>query len=136
VSRDGSAWQDLRKRSGFDRSDVCLKAFVTSSGSGDRFAPKVVVEAVEAPAGTSAHVRFTLTDPPFSCGSAVVKLWLRDRHGTTVRQARIPAVAVGEREIWRFVAPQGRGAYHIVARAWDVAGHRQVSLSRAAFKVL
>ena len=136
VSRDGSAWQDLRKRSGFDRSDVCLKAFVSASGAADRAAPEVVLTGAAAPAGSTAHVRFTLTDPPFSCGSAVVKLWLRDRHGTTLRQARIPAVAVDEREIWRFVAPTQRGTYTVIARAWDVAGHRQVALSRAALKVL
>jgi C1A family cysteine protease len=135
VSRDGSTWSDLRKRSGFARSDVCLKAFVTATGPRDKAAPRVVLEGANARRRSSARVFFTLTDPPFSCGSAVVRLWLRDARGRTVRSARIPAVAVNEREAWRFVAPKRRGAYRIVARSWDVAGHRQAAASTAVLHV-
>ena len=41
-----------------------------------------------------------------------------------LRRIRIPAAAVNERDTWRFAAPKRRGDYRIVARAWDVAGHR------------
>jgi len=131
VSRDGSVWSDLRTRPGFGHSDVCLKAFVTAAGAGDDAAPTVAIEPSTAARGGIARIRFTLVDPPFSCGSAVVKLWLRDRAGRTLRQVRIPAVAVNEREVWRFATPKRRGSYRIVARAWDVDGHRQAELSRA-----
>ena len=40
ISRDGAAWKDLRTRSGFGSSDVCLKAFVDSSGRRGRRAPR------------------------------------------------------------------------------------------------
>ena len=136
VSPDGVAWTDLRRRAGFGHSDVCLKAFVSASGPADRAAPRVMLEGTDARRGTGARVRFTLTDPPFSCGSAVVRLWLRDARGRTLRYARIPAVAVNEREVWRFAAPKRRGAYRIVARSCDVAGHRQTAASTAVLRVL
>jgi len=44
-------------------------------------------------------------------------------------------VAVNEREVWRFSAPKLRGAYRIVARSWDVAGHRQEAASTAVLRV-
>ena len=135
VSRDGSAWADLRRRSGFGSSDVCLKAFVTAAGLGDRAAPRVALAGAEARRGGPARLRFTLTDPDFSCGSAVVKLWLRDQRGSALRQIRVPAVAVNEPDSWRFVAPTRRGTYRVFARAWDVAGHRQAVLSRATLTV-
>jgi len=135
VSRDGVVWTDLRKRRGFGSSDVCLKAFVTASGRADRAAPRVILEGADARRGTGARIHFTLTDSPFSCGSAVVRLWLRDARGRTLRHARIPAVAVNEREVWRFSAPKRRGAYRIVARSWDVAGHRQEAASTAVLRV-
>jgi len=135
VSRDGGTWSDLRARPGFGRSDVCLKAFVTSDAAGDRAAPTVTLEGAEARPGSTARVRFTVNDPPFSSGSAVVRLWLRDARGRTVRTARVPGVAVNEREVWCFAAPARRGAYRVVARAWDVTGHRQATLSRAVLRV-
>jgi hypothetical protein len=124
VSRDGVAWKDLRTRTGFGASDVCLKAFVDSAGERDEAPPRVHLEAATAAPGTGVRVRFTLTDPAFSSGSAVVKLQLRDGRGTVLRVLRIPGVTVNEPDTWRFAAPKRRGDYKIVARAWDVAGHR------------
>ena len=124
VSRDGVAWKDLRTRAGFGASDVCLKAFVDSAGARDEAAPRVRLEPTSAGPGETARVRFTLTDPAFSSGSAVVKLLLYDGRGKVLRVLRVPAVTVNERDTWRFAAPKRRGDYKIVARAWDVTGHR------------
>ena len=124
ISRDGATWLDLRRRTGFASSDVCLKAFVDAAGAHDEAAPRVRLEPANARPGAGARVHFTLTDPAFSSGSAVVKLWLRDAAGHVLRRLRIPAVSVNERDTWRFRAPKRRGRYRVVARAWDVAGHR------------
>jgi hypothetical protein len=94
----------------------------------------VRLEPATARPGAGTRVRFTLTDPAFSSGSAVVKLWLRDASGRALRQLRIPAVSVNERDTWRFAAPARRGDYKIVARAFDVTGHRSV-LTRALLEV-
>jgi hypothetical protein len=51
-----------------------------------------------------------------------------------LHRIRIPAAAVNERDTWRFAAPRRRGEYRILARAWDVAGHRSVT-TRAALRV-
>jgi hypothetical protein len=134
ISRDGVTWKDLRTRSGFGSSDVCLKAFVDSAGTRDEAPPRVSLEPASARPGTGTRVRFTLTDPAFSGGSAVVKLWLRDSSGRVLRKMRIPAVSVNERETWRFAAPKRRGDYRVVARAWDVAGHRS-ALTRTVLQV-
>ncbi len=64
----------------------------------------------------------------------MIKLRLRDARGRTLRELRIPARAVNERDAWRFAAPRRRGDYVIVARAWDVAGHRSV-LTRTVLQV-
>jgi C1A family cysteine protease len=124
VSRDGVTWKDLRTRSGYGASDVCLKAFVDSSGRGDEAAPRVRLEPATAAPGKGARIRFTLTDPAFSSGSAVVKLKLYDGRGAVLRVLRRSGVSVNERDTWRFTAPRRRGDYKVVARAWDVAGHR------------
>jgi hypothetical protein len=134
ISRDGVAWKDLRAKPGFAASDVCLKAFVDSAGAADRAAPQVRLESAVARPGAGTRVYFTLTDPAFSSGSAVVKLWLHGAGGRVLRQLRVPAVTVNERDAWRFAAPKRRGDYRIVARAWDVAGHRSV-LTRATLEV-
>lgn len=134
ISRDGLAWRDLRTRSGFGSSDVCLKAFVDSAAAGDQAAPRVQLEPATARPGAGARIRYTLTDPAFSSGSAVVKLWLRDARGRALRQLRMPAVMVNERDTWRFAAPKRRGDYRIVARAWDVAGHAS-AVTRALLEV-
>jgi len=134
ISRDGVAWRDLRTKPGFGSSDVCLKAFIDAPADADDAPPRVVLEPASVRPGAGARVHFTLTDPAFSSGSAVVKLWLRDASGRVLRQLRVPAVTVNERDTWRFAAPARRGDYRIVARAWDVAGHRSV-LTRALLKV-
>jgi len=134
ISRDGVTWKDLRTRSGYASSDVCLKAFVDSSGGGDVAAPRVRLEPATARPRAGTRVHFTLLDPAFSSGSAVIKLWLEAPNGHVLRQLRIPGAAVNERDAWRFAAPAGRGAYHILARAWDVAGHAS-SVTRAFLKV-
>ena len=82
--------QDLRTKPGFANSDVCLKAFVDSAGAGDSAAPRVRLEPATARCSAGARIRFTLTDPAFSSGSAVVKLWLRDASGRVLRQLRDP----------------------------------------------
>ncbi len=41
ISRDGVVWKDLRTKSGFGSSDVCLKAFVDAAAGGDDAAPRV-----------------------------------------------------------------------------------------------
>jgi C1A family cysteine protease len=134
VSRDGVSWKDLRTRSGFGASDVCLKAFVDAPGARDTAAPRVRLEPADAAPGKGVRVRFTLTDPPFSSGSAVVKLQVYDGRGKMLRVQRIPGVAVNEQGTWRFAAPKRRGTYKIVARAWDVTGHR-APVTSAALRV-
>ena len=127
VSRDGATWTDLHARRGFAASDVCLKAFVDSSGARDSAAPRVRLQPATASSGAGTRVRFTLTDPPFSSGSAVVSLRLVSASGTTLRALRIPGASVNEDDVWRFPAPKRRGTYKVVARAWDVAGHASVT---------
>ena len=134
ISGDGVTWRDLRTRSGFASSDVCLKAFVDAAAGADGAPPRVLLEQASARPGQGARVRFTLTDPAFSSGSAVIKLWLRDASGRTLRELRIPAAAVNERDTWRFSAPGRRGDYRVLARAWDVAGHRS-ALARTTLQV-
>ncbi len=134
ISRNGVTWTDVRTKRGFRSSDVCLKAFVDAVEGGDDAPPRVVLEPTSARRGAGARVRFTLTDPAFSGGSAVIRLQVRDAHGRTLRKLRIPAATVNERDTWRFAAPQRRGDYQIVARAWDVAGHRSV-LTHAVLRV-
>jgi C1A family cysteine protease len=123
VSRDGAAWTDLRSRDGFTASDVCLKAFVDSSGVGDVAAPRVRLQPATASPGAGTRVRFSLTDPAFSSGSGVVKLRLVSPGGTTLRALRVPGASVNESDVWRLPAPKRPGTYKVVARAWDVAGH-------------
>ena len=123
ISRDGVTWKDLRTKRGYASSDVCLKAFVDSSGPGDVAAPRVRLQPATASPGGGTRIRFTLTDPAFSSGSGVVKLRLVNQTGTTLRMLRVPGASVNETDTWRFPAPERRGTYKIVARAWDVAGH-------------
>jgi len=134
ISRDGVTWRDLRTKPGYASSDVCLKAFVDSSGAGDAAAPRVRLEPATARPRVGTRIHFTLLDPAFSSGSAVIKLWLKAPNGRVLRQLRIPGAAVNERDAWRFTAPAGRGAYHIMARAWDVAGHAS-AVTRAVLRV-
>lgn len=135
VSRDGAQWTDLTRRDGFGRSNVCLKAFVTAADGGDTAAPRVRVADTEVRSGATARVRYTLGDPEFSCASAAVRIVVRNASGRLLRRVRIPAVAVGERGVWRFTCRLRPGTYRLEARAWDVAGNRQRSLSRATLRV-
>ena len=134
ISKDGVTWKDLRTRPGYGSSDVCLKAFVDSSGGRDTAAPHVRLEPATARPRAGTRIHFTLLDPAFSSGSAVIKLWLEAPNGHVLRQLRIPGAAVNERDAWRFAAPAGRGAYHVLARAWDVAGHKS-AVAKALLQV-
>ncbi|MGE5228697.1 MAG: lectin like domain-containing protein [Deltaproteobacteria bacterium] len=135
VSADGSSWTDLTSRTGLSRANVCLKAFVDAAGAADRRAPRVEVRGDVVGRGAQAVIRWRLTDPAFSSASAIVELSLRDAAGRLVAHRRIPAVAVGERGVWVLRASWPRGRYSVRGRAYDVAGGRQVTASRAAVVV-
>ena len=132
VSADGASWTDLTRREGLSQANVCLKAFVDDpSGEGDTGRPLVLVHGGTFRPGATVHVAWRLTDPAFSSASAIVVLAVRDGSGALVAQRRIPAVAVGERGVWSFVARWPRGRYAVTGRAFDVAGHRQAAVGRA-----
>ena len=132
VSADGASWTDLTERRGLSQANVCLKAFVDDpSGKGDTGLPQTLVQGGMFRPGATVHVGWRLTDPAFSSASAVVVLAVRNGSGALVAQRRIPAVAVGERGVWSFVARWPRGRYAVTGRAFDVAGHRQATVGRA-----
>jgi len=132
LSADGTAWTDLTTRAGLSQANVCLKAFVDDpSGKGDTGRPQALVHGGTFRPGATVHVGWRLTDPAFSSASAIVVLAVRDRSGALVARRRIPAVAVGERGVWSFVARWPRGRYAVTGRAFDVAGHRQAVAGRA-----
>ena len=138
VSADGTGWTDLTTRTGpgyRGLTNVCLKAFVDTSGPGDRRAPRVTVAATSVRQGERATVHWTLTDPAFSSASAVVVLEVRDRDGVELAAVRIPAVAVGERDVWTFVARWQPGTYVVTGAAYDVAGRQQTIPGRAVLVV-
>ena len=60
---------------------------------------------------------------------------VRDGAGGVVTKRRIPAVAVGERGTWSFRANWPAGRYQVTGRAYDVAGMRQTTPSRATIVV-
>jgi C1A family cysteine protease len=136
VSADGASWTDLTQRTGLSRASVCLKAFVDDpAGKGDTARPRAIVRGGTVRPGATATVRWRLTDPAFSSASAVVVLSVRDRGGTLLLRRRIPAVAVGERGVWRFTARWPAGRYTVRGLAYDVAGHRQAAPGRAVLLV-
>ncbi len=135
VSADGSSWKDLTSRTGLSRANVCLKAFVDAAGAADRRAPRVEIRGDAVGRGAQAVIRWRLTDPAFSSASAIVELSLRDAAGRLIAHRRIPAVAVGERGEWALRASWPRGRYSVRGRAYDVAGGRQATASRAAVVV-
>jgi C1A family cysteine protease len=135
VSVDGSSWTDLTGRTGLSRANVCLKAFVDAAGAADRRAPRVEIRGDAVRRGAQAVIRWRLTDPAFSSASAIVELSLRDAAGRLIAHRRIPAVAVGERGVWALRASWPRGRYSVRGRAYDVAGGRQATSSRAAVVV-
>jgi C1A family cysteine protease len=135
VSADGAAWTDLTRRPGYGSSNVCLKAFVNAPSGWDSRAPKATVHGATArPLGT-VKVSWALSDPPFSCASAVIVLQLHDRSGLVIASQRIPAVAVGETGVWRFRCYVPAGVYRLSARACDVAGNAQLHASEALLRV-
>ena len=131
VSADGSSWTDLTGRAGLARANVCLKAFVDASGAGDKRPPRVVIRGDVVRRGAQAVIPWRLEDPAFSSASAIVELSLRNAAGNLIAQRRIPAVAVGERGVWTLQANWPRGRYSVRGRAYDVAGGRQATASRA-----
>jgi C1A family cysteine protease len=132
VSADGAAWTDLTLKKGLSQANVCLKAFVDDpSGKGDTGRPLVLVHGGIFRPGATVRVGWRLRDPAFSSASAIVILAVHDGSGKLVARRRIPAVAVGERGVWSFVARWRRGRYSVTGRAFDVAGHRQAEVGRA-----
>lgn len=136
VSADGRSWRDLTALRGERTSNVCLKAFLTAAGDGDRRPPRAVVRADDVRSGGTLRVAWRLADPAFSCASAIVVLRVRDAGGRVRASRRIPAVAVGERGTWTFRVNWAPGAYTASAVAFDAAGHRQARASQDAFRVL
>jgi hypothetical protein len=120
VSADGTTWTDLTSRDGLKRANVCLKAFVDASGTGDTRPPRVKVAGGVVRRGKPIRIRWELTDPAFSSASAVVVLSVRNARGRVVARRRIPAVAVGERGSWRVVATWPR-----LRRGRAAPGHRE-----------
>ena len=138
VSADGSAWTDLTSLGtlpGHSRANVCLKAFVNAAGAGDTRPPHVYLRGGIVRRGAKATIRWRLDDPAFSSGSAILELSLRDAGGRVVARRRIPAVAVGERGVWSLTAKWPQGRYSVRGRAYDVAGRRQATATRAAVVV-
>jgi hypothetical protein len=80
-------------------------------------------------------LRWRLADPAFSSACSAVVLTVRDRHGVLLKKRRIPAVMVGERGTWSFRCRWRAGAYTVRARAYDVAGNKQATASRAILTV-
>ena len=135
VSADGASWEDLTTMTGYATADVCLKAFVKSASRRDTSAPKARVWSARARARGQAEVRYGLSDPAFSCASAVVTIAVLDADGKTVASTRIPAVQAGEQGTWTFTCDLPAGTYTLVGRAYDVAGNRQTGSTRAALRV-
>lgn len=135
VSPDGAQWTDLARLPGLAGADVCLKAFVTADGAGDSKAPTVKVNATTARRGGTARVRYRVADPAFSSASATVTLSVITARGVTAMSTRVPAVQVGQTREWAFRCDLPPGSYTVVGRAYDVAGHEQVSPSTKALTV-
>ncbi len=137
ISNDASAWTDLTTRSGMSRSNVCLKAFVVSAGAADTRPPRARLQGDTVTRGGTANIAYTLTDPAFSSGSAVIRLTLKNQAGRVLRSRHVPALCVDEKRAWRFstlLLP--RGTYRVEARAFDVAGNRQPGSSAVSLRVL
>ena len=138
VSADGSSWRDLTSLGtlpGARRANVCLKAFVDADGAGDTRPPSVELRGGVVRRGATATIHWQLRDPAFSSASAVIELSVRDSAGNVLARRRIPAVAVGERGVWSLRADWPQGRYSVRGRAYDVAGGRQQTATRAAVLV-
>ena len=90
VSRDGVVWKDLRTRSGFGSSDVCLKAFVDAKAGGDDAPPRVVLEPTTTRPGAGV-VR------PLQAHRSGVLRWQRRDQAATARCARAHASEAPDR---------------------------------------
>ncbi len=135
VSPDGVQWTDLSGLPGLADADVCLKAFVAAEGAGDLMAPTVKVSSTAVRRGGTARVRYRVVDPAFSSTSATVTLSVVSGHGVVALSTRVPGVQVGQSREWSFRCDLPPGSYTVVGRAYDVAGHKQVSPSAQVLKV-
>jgi C1A family cysteine protease len=135
VSADGASWEDLTTRPGFAAANVCLKAFVDASSGHDGRAPQARVWSTQTRARGMAQVRYSLSDPAFSCASAVVTIAALRADGSVLASTRIPALQVGEQGVWSFPSGWRAGTYTLVARAYDVAGNKQAGSTRAVLRV-
>ena len=135
ISADGGSWEDLAKRPGFASANVCLKAFVDAPSGRDVSAPKARVWSSQAWVRGTARVRYGLSDPAFSCASAVLTLAVRRLDGMVLAKTRVPALQVGEQGVWSFPCDYPAGSYVLVARAYDAAGNKQAGSSRAVLRV-
>jgi len=135
VSADGASWEDLTTRPGFAGANVCLKAFVDSPSGGDVLAPKARILSSRTRARGTAQVRYGLSDPAFSCASAVLTIAVVRADGAVLASTRVPALQVGERGVWSFPCTVPAGSYALVARAYDVAGNKQPGSTRAVLRV-
>ncbi len=108
---------------------------MNAAGAGDTRPPHVGLRGGVVRRGAKATIRWRLDDPAFSSGSAILELSVRDAAGRVVARRRIPAVAVGERGVWSLTANWPQGRYSVRGRAYDVAGRRQATATRAAVVV-
>ena len=135
VSADGASWDDLTTKPGFARANVCLKAFVNDPSGGDVRAPKARVWSAQTQVRGTAQVRYGLSDPAFSCASAVLTIAVLRADGTVLASTRVPALQVGEQGLWDFPCDLPAGSYTLVARAYDAAGNKQAGSSHALLRV-
>jgi len=135
ISSDGALWEDLVTRPGLADANVCLKAFVGALSGPDVSAPKARVWSARARARGTVQVRYGLSDPAFSCASAVVTIAVLRADGKVLASTRVPALQVGEQRVWSFPSHLQAGKYTLVARAFDVAGNEQAGATRAVLRV-
>ena len=135
LSADGLQWKDLTSLPGLGKADVCLKAFVDAEGDADLLPPGVEVSATAVRRGATARVRYRVVDPAFSSASATVRLSVLSARGTVAFGTRVPGVLVGQAGEWSFHCDLPQGSYTVVGRAYDAAGHKQATVSRAVLKV-
>ena len=127
ISRDGAVWTDLQDEVRLRlvrRLPQSLRRRGGRAGTTapPRVVPRARVGAARAPARASTSRSPTRRSPaaaPWSsCGCGT-------RAGVSLRVLRVPGAQPSTSgTTWRFAAPRSRGDYRIVARAWDVAGHR------------
>ena len=101
----------------------------------DGRAPKARVWSTQTRARDMAQVRYSVSDPAFSCASAVLTIAALRADGTVLASTRIPALQVGEQGVWSFPSGWQAGSYTLVARAYDVAGNKQAGATRAVLRV-